>query len=277
MKVFVIGDKTLIGKRIVAGLEEQGHKVYTHSTANDLPFVLSKLNDRFNLTFHCLAERAETTGEYFGNLLTDTLVFNWAAATEQPRMVYLSHADVYPEAYKGVAPIPLSEYMASFSATALQPANNNGWVKMTGELSAQGAISAGVKVHVVRLFDYYGPDLPNTHVFNRIKQTAKDMAEPHKDEIFRRDWMHIDDVVAAIFRVIAADYPDPINICTGQVTSAPQMYRALLRRFHPSAEPPLYPFVDRKHNMIGNSDRLVNLGFTPRLLADGIADVTRWG
>lgn len=278
MRALVFGSTTLLGRRIVPQIEGNGYDTYTYSGKEELSFVLNRLGQRFDIVFNCLHDDTGDVNAYFQNLMTDTAIFQWAIATRQHRMVYLSHADVYPEAYKGAIPLALGEAMAQFDAASLHPANNNGWVKMTGELSAQGAIAAGVKVHIVRLFDYYGPDLPNTHVFSKIKQTAKDLADPHKDEIFRRDWMHIDDVVAAIFKVVAEDYPGPINICSGQVTSVVQLYRLLVARFHPRYEiADAFLNIPRKANLIGNADKLLELGFEPRMLRAGIQDVTRWG
>lgn len=297
MKAYILG-RGFIGKRMEVFLERAGWDVYIYdiSMGMDLHGIMKNLKDRFDLIVNCAGLPGDGVSPFFNKIWLDALVYTWAMETKQPRILYFSDADVYDEksqdsdrwtsghymkAWGSFPPMPgmAKPYMKlgeDFAIDAV-PCSNMGWAKKTGELGAQGAIAAGVKVHVVRTFSVYGSDCPNTHIFSRIKEAASKASSPINDEVFWRDWVHVDDVALAALAVLQADEPGPVNICTGEATSAFDLYHKIAEILDPHDE----RLVDlefkgkQSRAQIGDPEKLHKL-FKPRSLTAGLPLALRW-
>jgi nucleoside-diphosphate-sugar epimerase len=193
------------------------------------------------------------------NLELDAALFRWAVRTQPGRVVYLSSSAVYPVylqaaasdyAFGGVPPLepadptaligtavpeprsftrwepePLSE-VAQVPGSPLDPDALYGWCKLTGEKLAMLARDEGVAVTVARPFSGYGEDQSTEYPFAAFAARARARENPFViwgtgEQV--RDWVHVDDVCAAIMEMIHYEVHGPVNIGTGRGTSMRQL------------------------------------------------------
>lgn len=299
MKAFVIGSSTYIGQRLVATLEQGAWEVFVDNP-DTLLQDLSMLKSRFDLVAHCDGVDGNSPKDFIRNSVLDACIFNWAVLTGQPRMLYLSSGDVYSEklqdsdrwttgqlmqACGGMMPpapgvyrpyIRLEESLSSFHYTNSMPANNNGWNKMNGELLAQAAVSCGVKVHIVRLFGYYGEGLPNVHPFSRVKEAAIGRAEIPRDLTYISDWLHIADVIRGMIAIVQADEPGPVNICTGEGTNLEDLYLLMQSELLPEPGKRQEFAGDKSWAQVGDPTKFFEI-YKPKVaFKTGVKRALRW-
>jgi nucleoside-diphosphate-sugar epimerase len=140
-------------------------------------------------------------------------------------VVYFSSAAAYPTWLQNSSlalPSRLFEsdcYAGDYTGT---PDESYGWAKLTGELMADRVRKAGVPVTVVRPFSMYDFDQDDCYPFSQFVQRAVRHDNPFDvwgDGTQVRDWIHIDDAVAAVLALVDAEVDGPVNLCTGVGTS----------------------------------------------------------
>lgn len=186
---------------------------------------------RFDLVIHLAAivgGRVNIDSNPLGvatDLAIDSDFFNWCVKTGQPRVVYYSSSAAYPiglqtSAYADRRLRENDIYLDRFEIGL--PDTSYGWTKLTGEFLAGYAREKGVKVHVLRPFSGYGADQDLDYPFPSFMERARARVNPFPvwgTGTQRRDFIHINDVVAATLAVVDADCEEPVNLCTGRATN----------------------------------------------------------
>lgn len=101
-----------------------------------------------------------------------------------------------------------------------------GWCKLTGERLASLARAAGVPVSIVRPFSGYGEDQGEDYPFAAMAARARRRDDPFDiwgsgEQV--RDWIHVDDICAAILAMVEQGIDGPVNLGTGRATSMRQL------------------------------------------------------
>lgn len=137
--------------------------------------------------------------------------FQWAEATRQPRVVYLSGSDVYPSEMKRPG-FRLRENYVSF-----EDVTETHCPHVVGELLAERLRAKGSKMHVFRPFTVYSDEEP-PDVVEAVGGGDGVMLSSESD---CRDFIHVDDVACTIARsvVIHENPQGAINLCSGVATS----------------------------------------------------------
>lgn len=211
----------------------------------DVRDFLAETEVRYDLVVHCafhVGGRAAIDGEprlLARNLALDAALFDWAVRTEQPRVVYYSSSAAYPVDLQSAQRTPrrLREDDLTLGLPHAHigvPDARYGWAKVTGEQLARAAQELGVKVHVLRPFSGYGADQDLTYPFPAIVRRVKQHVPGESFQVWgppgqTRDWIHIDDVVAATLAIVDAGDTRPINLCTGTGTEFGELVRTGFR------------------------------------------------
>lgn len=240
-RALVTGNAGFCGRHFTAALRDRGYEVTgcdpvlpgpaafaDEGYALDCREFFAAYPERFDLIVHCAAViggRAGIDGNPLGmsvNLDLDAAMFRYAAKTRPGRVIYLSSAAVYPVAFQNSRRmVRLSETDASWAHPHL-PDQVYGWCKLTGEMLAAKARDAGIPVTVVRPFSGYGHDQDITYPFGAFIDRAARRADPFHiwgDGAQVRDFVHIDDVVAAALALADAGIDVPVNIGRGYPVS----------------------------------------------------------
>lgn len=238
MRALVTGSAGFVGRHMVRALQDVGYHVWECDTKHpQLKYradCRTIFNDytlpRFDVVVHAAAHvggRVDIDGKptFIGayNLQLDGAFFEWAIKTEPKHAVYISSSAAYPAALqRSVNQIPNGLFESYIDLGQPQlPDATYGWTKLTGERLAEEARQEGLNVHVVRPFSGYGTDQGNDYPFNAILERVLRRDDPvvvWGDGSQVRDWVHIDDVVAAILATIDQNITEPINVCTGRAT-----------------------------------------------------------
>jgi nucleoside-diphosphate-sugar epimerase len=83
-------------------------------------------------------------------------------------------------------------------------------------------------VHVFRPFSGYGSDQSSDYPFGAFIDRALSRQDPFEvwgDGEQVRDWIHVDDIVRAVFAGIDQDFRGPVNLCTGRPMSFNELAR----------------------------------------------------
>jgi nucleoside-diphosphate-sugar epimerase len=187
---------------------------------------------RYDLVVHCAAHvggrvdidgRAAFIAAYNSQL--DAAMFEWALRTKPGRIVYFSSSAVYPEMLQGndhelYSLHGLHEGMVDHTSP-LPAESSYGQVKLWGEYLARQVQAEGIPVHVFRPFSGYGTDQSCDYPFPSFIQRALAREDPFTvwgPGIQVRDFVHVDDCVAAVLATIDQDpnaESGPLNIGTG--------------------------------------------------------------
>ena len=196
-----------------------------------LDFFRSDTN-RYDLALHCAAivgGRASIDGSPLGvatNLALDAWYMRWLARTGTPRAVYFSSSAAYPvELQQAGTAQRLTEDDIDLNNPRL-PDATYGLAKVTGERLAAYAEAEGTRVHVFRPFSGYGTDQDRAYPFPAFIARARRQDDPFEvwgDGTSARDWIHIDDIVAAVLTAIDQDITGPVNLGTGRATTFDQL------------------------------------------------------
>lgn len=226
MKALVTGSAGFLGRHMCTALRRGGWDVLGCDIADGWDALDEFQRDstyRYDLVVHAAASaphRAAIDGEpqhMARNLRLDAAMFDWAVRTGQGRVLYLSSSAAYPIALQTGEPYALHEDDVNLSS-ADEPDSVYGWTKLTGERMAAEARKAGLAVTVVRPFSGYGEDQSEDFPFRALVERARRREDPFViwgDGNQVRDWMHIDDVVAAALAVAESGTEEPVNLCTG--------------------------------------------------------------
>jgi nucleoside-diphosphate-sugar epimerase len=242
VKALVTGGAGFVGRHLTRALLDRGYDVETvdldamwiTSTGRHRHFI-SDVRDffrsdteRYDLVLHCAAVvggRRKIEGaplDLAVDLAIDADMFTWALSTRPGKVVYFSSSAAYPvwlQARDRHAALREDDLDLDHIAT---PDHVYGWTKLTGELLARHAQAAGLDVLVVRPFSGFGTDQALDYPFPAFIDRAMRRADPFDvwgDGEQVRDFIHIDDVVGAVFAAIDQNIEGPVNLGTGRATS----------------------------------------------------------
>jgi nucleoside-diphosphate-sugar epimerase len=242
VKALVTGDAGFVGRHLRDALVDRGWVVdgmdITRGAEQDCRrLFVQMVAPHYDLVIHAAAViggRATIDGDPLAtaeNLELDSLLFRWAARTRPGRVVYLSSSSVYPvHLQTGAARrerpggqlderlIDPDRWREPFGP----PDQTYGWSKLVGEHLAGQLRRYGVPVSVVRPFSGYGPDQDTSYPFPAFLERARGREDPFPvwgDGEQVRDFIHVDDVTAAILACVDAGVDGPVNLCTGRGTS----------------------------------------------------------
>lgn len=244
MRALITGHRGFVGSHLLAALQADGRYVIDAldiKPANGDGFPQRDCRDffandqwEFDLVLHCAAtvggrEGIDHNAALLGanNLQLDGAMFEWALRARPGRIVYFSSAAAYPTGLQGHdRERGLAEDEARPGAGF--PDESYGWTKLTGEVIAQRVRAAGVPVTVVRPFSSYAEDQDDCYPFPEFIHRAARSDDPFVvwgDGTQVRDFIHINDLVAAILTLARESVDGPVNLGTGVGTSMTDLAR----------------------------------------------------
>jgi nucleoside-diphosphate-sugar epimerase len=242
VKALVTGSSGFLGRHFVHALSTAGWEVRRVDVADgwDAREYFRWATTRMDLAIHCAAVVGGRQGiegsplSLAVDLSLDAEYFGWATRTRPGRVVYASSSAAYPVCLQdGVweAGYRLCEEDILL-ADPMAPDQLYGWTKLTGELLASHARTAGVPVTVVRPFSGYGADQDPAYPFRAFLDRAKRREDPFAiwgDGEQVRDFIHVSDVVAGTLALVDAGVDGPVNLGTGRPTSFNDLARLMTR------------------------------------------------
>ena len=212
MKILITGDAGFVGRAFHRYFEGQGHDVVGIDIANTLPMDARDFfrtdNTHFDKVIHLAAVvggRKMIEGSPLAlavDLSIDAEMFGWALRTKPGCITYFSSSAAYPTKLQNLdeGTVKILEESDINLENIQTPDMTYGWAKLTGEMLASHARAQGLTVHVYRPFSGYGTDQALDYPFPSF--IARGLAKSDPFEIWGtgnqcRDFIHIDDVVAA--------------------------------------------------------------------------------
>jgi nucleoside-diphosphate-sugar epimerase len=231
MKILITGNAGFVGRAFRRKFEAEGHEIVGIDIANTLPMDARDFfrtdKTHFDKVIHLAAVvggRKMIEGSPLAlavDLSIDAEMFGWALRTKPGCITYFSSSAAYPTALQthDVAKV-LVESDINLDEIST-PDMTYGWAKLTSEMLAKHARSQGLTVHVYRPFSGYGTDQALDYPFPSF--IARGLRKDNPFEIWGtgeqcRDFIHIDDVVAAAEAGCEADI-ETANLSTGIATS----------------------------------------------------------
>ena len=241
MKILITGDAGFVGRAFHRHFANQGHDVVGIDIANRLPMDARDFfrndNTHFDKVIHLAAVvggRKMIEGSPLAlavDLSIDAEMFGWALRTKPGCIIYFSSSAAYPTDLQthDVAKV-LTESDINLQKIST-PDMTYGWAKLTGEMLASHARAQGLSVHVYRPFSGYGTDQALDYPFPSF--IARGLAKADPFEIWGtgeqcRDFIHIDDVVAAAEAGCEAGI-EVSNLSTGIATSFNDLARMVAK------------------------------------------------
>lgn len=231
MRALVSGSAGFIGRHMADRLEQEGWDVFGLDIADpEFPldcrhYFAEPTSNHYDLVVHCAAivgGRATIDGNPLAiaaNLSIDQALFDWATRTQPDHIVYFSSSAAYPVRLQQPGPrFRLHERDIDLDQPS-QPDSMYGWCKLTGERLARLYADTGGRVHVFRPFSGYGETQSLDYPFPSFIRRAVDRDDPFDvwgDGTQTRDWIHVDDIVAAVLAAIRYDDPGPVNLGWGE-------------------------------------------------------------
>jgi nucleoside-diphosphate-sugar epimerase len=233
VKTLITGADGFVGRHFQKQLEAADAEITALDikSGGDCRDFFKESHESFDLVVHLAAivgGRATIEGNPIGvatDLSIDAEMFNWAVRTEQQRIIYFSSSAAYPVDLQR-QPYRLRE--ADIDLTDVRnPDFSYGWAKLTGELLADYARrQAGIEVYVFRPFSGYGEDQDLTYPFPSFIKRTVERSDPFEiwgDGNQVRDFIHIDDVVAASLKAVELGIQEPVNLGWGRPTTFNQL------------------------------------------------------
>lgn len=225
MKVLVTGSDGFLGRHAVNTFLGLGHEVHgvDIQSGTDCRDVFDS-DTRFDIVLHFAAivgGRATIDGNPLAvaqTMALDVALFNFAERTRPGHVIYPSSSAAYPVALqRRDLHVRLREDHIDLDKPEL-PDSMYGWVKLTGE---QMAARCSAPVTCLRPMSGYGSDQDTTYPFGAFRARARSREDPFViwgDGTQVRDWVHVDDIMAAIVTILSDGVTGPINIGTGVAT-----------------------------------------------------------
>ena len=229
----ITGSAGFIGRHFARALDDAGYDITGIDIADgdDARDFFRRDRTSYDLVIHAAAVvggRRVIDGqplEQAVNFELDAGLFQWALLARPGRVVYFSSPAAYPVILQRYPGPGLAEDAINLRYPQ-QPDALYGWIKLTGERLAALACEEGLRVTVVRPFSGYGEDQSTDYPFAAIAERANLRRDPLKvwgsgDQV--RDWVHVDDIVAAVMTMASLGVDGPVNIGTGTGTSMIQL------------------------------------------------------
>lgn len=226
----VTGHRGFIGRHVTAALARDRYDITAIDAENDARDFFRRDDYRYDVVVHAAAVvggRETIDGSPLAlaaNLELDAAMFAWAARTRPGRVVYLSSSAVYPvmlQTRDDARPLRESAVTIHEPIVGL-PDALYGWAKLTGEVLAARARDEGLTVSVVRPFSGYGEDQADCYPFPAFAARARNREDPFAiwgsgEQV--RDFIHVDDICAALMVMIREGIDGPVNLGTGRAAS----------------------------------------------------------
>lgn len=196
--------------------------------------ISHRTQNPFDTIFHCAAVvggRLKIEGDPLAvatDLSIDAEFFNWAVRLDPKpkKVVYFSSSAVYPtELQSRRLNCHLVESLVDLNSSRIgMPDFSYGWSKLSGEYLAKVAAEKyNLNVVIYRPFSGYGEDQDLTYPFPAIVKRFVERQDPMMiwgSGEQQRDFIHIDDVVDAVFSTMNLMIPgETLNLGTGIGTS----------------------------------------------------------
>jgi nucleoside-diphosphate-sugar epimerase len=241
----VTGSAGFVGRNFVKFLHAAGWKVRgcDIQTGEDALDFFRNPYDPFtyDLVVHCAAVvggRQVIDGKplsQLANIELDAALFRWAARRDVGRVIYLSSSAAYPVVLQQAKDRQRlgEEHLLPWADVIGRPDQLYGWAKVNGEVLAHRARQAGMPVTVVRPFSGYGEDQEADYPFPAFIDRALRKENPFLvwgtgDQV--RDFIHIDDIVAACMELYQGEVNGPVNLGWGLPVSMRQLAAAICER-----------------------------------------------
>jgi nucleoside-diphosphate-sugar epimerase len=261
VKVFVSGNAGFIGSALARALKTRGDEVAGLDIINGPQFDALDFfrtdNTRYDLAIHAAAVIGGREGidgsplAVATNLALDAWYFNWLIRTGTPRAVYFSSSAAYPVDLQDdhATARELSEEDIRIGRWSFgTPDAVYGWAKLTGEVLAEHARAAGCSVLVCRPFSGYGELQGLNYPFPSIVARAARREDPLDiwgDGEQVRDWIHVDDVVAATLAALDAGEEWATNLGTGIPTSFNELAAQVVEQVGDGYNPTIRHLLDK--------------------------------
>ena len=228
MKILITGNAGFVGREFMKQLD--GHDITGIDIVNGIDARDFFANDdtQFDLVVHLAAivgGRATIEGQPLKvatDLAIDSDMFQWALRAKPKRVIYYSSSAAYPIHLQECGSThKLKESDINLDDIRL-PDYTYGWAKLSGEILAKYAQEAGLRVHVFRPQSGYGEDQSLDYPFPSFIKRGVEKANPFKiwgsgNQV--RDFIHMEDVVAATLEAVKQNIQGPVNLGLGRPTS----------------------------------------------------------
>ena len=170
------------------------------------------------------------------NLDLDMKFFDWCRVTNPHKIVYFSSSAAYPiNLQTENNKIKLSEDMIDFeNFNICVPDMTYGWAKLTGEFLAHlSRQKYNLDIKCFRPFSGYGKDQDLTYPFPSILKRVMHKELPltlWSNSV--RDFVHIDDVISYVMKMLYAPHKHTYNIGTGVETSFKELAEIMWQVVH---------------------------------------------
>ena len=281
MKILVTGHRGFVGRHMMLALHRHEIVGIDLVEGNDCRDFFRVDDTRFDLVIHLAAivgGRLTIDGQPLQvatDLAIDSDMFQWAMRTRPRRIVYYSSSAAYPTRLQESRELAFKLHEDDLRLDEIHaPDQTYGWAKLTGEMLAGFAEAAGIPVHIFRPFSGYGEDQDASYPFGAFRDRARVHADPF--EVWGtgqqvRDFIHIDDVVAATFAAVRQDFREPVNLCTGRPTSFLELAEMFTREA--GYQPLIRPRSDKPVGVqyrVGDPTRMLQF-YTPKItIEEGI-------
>lgn len=247
MKILITGDAGFVGGYFRKSLE--GYDIVGVDIKNGLDArkFFAEDDTKFDLVVHLAAivgGRATIEGAPLSvavDLAIDSELFQWALRTRPGRIIYYSSSAAYPTHLQADGSMHRLKESDIDLSDIKSPDYTYGWAKLTGEMLASYAEKEGLRVHVFRPFSGYGEDQSLDYPFPSFIMRGVRRQNPFLiwgTGKQTRDFMHMEDVVAATLEAVKQDVPGPVNLGLGRATSFNELAETVTKQcgYFPSYE-----------------------------------------
>lgn len=251
--ILVTGHKGFVGSHFYNALHGPGVDIFGLDVKEggvDCRDFFRRNDKQWDLVIHCAAvigsvnDRTNNPLAVATNLSIDAEMFNWAMKTKPKKIVYFSSSAAYPQVLQSLAyRTHLHESAINLELPSFgKPDAMYGWGKLTGEILARDAMAAGLNVYMFRPFSGYGTDQSLDYPFPSFIERAlkrNEFFEIWGSGEYCRDFIHIDDIVAAVLTVIAGENPGVMNLGNSRATSMFELANLIISQI-PNYDPNIF-------------------------------------